>query len=358
MSNEISSQQRAVNFARLTRQHIQTLGTFSGTANSHIEFEVPKARFLQSINLLVKVKLKKNVASNWEFNDKNTLMNLYNVLKRVGVNYNSGFNPFVAPGKDIAILNMLRVNPDVILPSCTFDKSLCTVYGVDTYEKGDYKFTVPSSTDLDYYFRLELPLTLNERDTQGLIMVQNAQTLLTVAVDIADRVNNQTVESVEIKPELITFSIPPIKEAIPDLTVLKIVDSRKETFTAGGSNLIKLPTGQIYRKMIFYFENEAGEPLNVDDFNSNIEILFNTADVPYSIDPYMMRLRAVSMFGNTLPEGYYVLDLSTAGVPNMAGSRDYIDCEQLTSCEVRFSTFENGKITTISERISRLTVSK
>ena len=359
MVTTVSPQQRALNFGAYTRQHIQTLGSQSGTANSHIEYEVPKARLLQAINLLVEVTLKKASASTTTLNDLNAKMELYNVIRRMSIDYNNGFSPVVASGKDIAIVNMLRVKSDTVIPTCILDKSMCTITAPTASAETDDKITLASATDVKYYFMLEVPVTLNDRDPSGLVLAQNGQTLINFSIDIADSVNEIPVDSVKITPQLVTFSIPPVESAFPDLSVLKVLDSRKESFTGGGSNLIKLPTGMIYRKVIIYLEDENGNPMTPTDITSNIELLLNTADIPYSINPQMLRLRTTTQTGGRLPEGYYALDFSCQGTnPNYGGSRDYIDAEQITTFEMRFTTTKAGKITLISEKISRLIASK
>lgn len=339
MSTQITPQQRAQNFGAYTRQHKQTLGSKTGTANDHIEFEVPKARLLQSISLLCNVKINQNgdLFPNNTVNDK---LELYNVLRRVSIDYNNGFSPVVASGKDIAVLNMLRIDPTTIIPSETADASMCT------FED--------EGTTANYYFMLELPLTLNERDPVGLILAQNGQTLINFSVDIANKVGAHEVTSVKVTPIITSFSVPTSELAFPDLSVLKVVDSRKEVFSAGAPNVVKLPIGMIYRKIIFGLFDDEGNAITPDKITSNIELIFNGADVPYSVDAQALRLMTVSSTGSKLPEGYYAFDFATAGVPNMAGSRDYIDCETLSTFEVRFTSAESGKLTIISEKISRL----
>ena len=357
MANAISPQQRALNFGAFTRKHMQTLGMKKGTANSHIEFEVPKARLLQAINLLCSVTLK-GEAKDRQFGGINDKLALYDVLRRVSIDYNNGFSPVVASGMDIAVMNMLRVDPASIIPTAIADKSLCSIDSPRaTYETEEY-MTLENSDTIKYYFYLEIPLTLNERDPNGLVLAQNGQTLINFSVDIASKVIDTDVESIEVTPVLTTFSVPTHAEAFPDLSILKILDSRKETFVGGGSTLVKLPVGQIYRKLIIKLEDEEGNPINPEDITSNFELLFNTADIPYSVNPRALRLRTVSETGGKLPRGYYAFDFSYAGTPNYGGSRDYIDCEKLTTFELRFTSAKSGKVTIISEKISRLIASK
>lgn len=357
MANTISPQQRAMNFGAMTRQHIQTLGSQTGTANDHMIFEVPKARLLQSINLLCKVTLKKSSASTTEFGNKNVKLALYDVIRRFSLDYNNGFATQTCSGKELAMLNMLRFNPDAIVPSTYADSSLCTITAPAVTSEDKNKIVLASGTNLEYYFKLDIPLTLNERDPSGLVLAQNNATLINFSIDVADKVLAIPVDKIEVIPEIVSFSVPTAPEAFPDMSVLKIVDSRKETFIGGGSNLVRLPVGMIYRKIVFYLEDENGNAITPENINGNFEILFNTADIPYSINPQALRLRTVNQCGTGLPDGFYALDLSYQGIPNMGGSRDYIDAEHITTLELRFSSKVGGKITIISEKISRLIAS-
>ena len=50
-------------------------------------------------------------------------------------------------------------------------------------------------------------------------------------------------------------------------------------------NIIKLPVGTIYRKLIMKFVDNNGAALNDGNFTGMIDFVFNQADTPYSIDP-------------------------------------------------------------------------
>ena len=355
---QLSPQARAMNFGYYTRQHIQTLGAMTGTAGSHLEFEVPKARLLQAINLEVEYTLKAKKEGEsiniYTGDDLNKKLALYDVLKRISINFNNGFQNMTASGKEFAILNMLRVKSDTIIPAGYEHEGKMCYFGIGDGE---------TASELTVNFMLEIPITLNDRDPAGLVLAQNATTLINGQIDIANdlaikSLENAYIDSVIIKPQIVSFSIPDMPEAFPDLTVLKIVDSRKSGFNAGGSNVISIPTGQIYRKIIIKLEDEEGNPILPEDITSNFELIFNGADTPYAISPRALRFRSVTQTGGCMPEGYYVFDFSCQGTnPNYGGSRDYVDSEQLTVFEARFTCRKAGKVTIISEKISRLKAS-
>lgn len=346
MANQtnLTAQQRAMLFGANTRQHFQMLGkqTVNGGAQT-ITFNIPKVRLLQSIRLLVNAKVTTDKKA--EMNDT---LYPYRLIRRVSVDFNNGFSPIVISGRNAAMLNMLRLSPKVIEYS-----------GGDTLCYGAYDL----NSDPYINFMLELPLTLNERDPVGLILAQSQETNITVQIDIAnDSVFTEcctsdatfTIDSVSVTPEVTTFSIPSSPDAFPDMSVLRVVAEQNETFTAGGASSIKLQTGMIYRKILLYFTDEEGKPLTSDDITSNIELVLNSADIPYSISPEMLKQMNISQNGYKLPDGLYAFDFSNQGIPSLGGSRDYLDSERVTEFTLRFTAAKAGKLTVISEKLSRL----
>jgi hypothetical protein len=160
-------------------------------------------------------------------------------------------------------------------------------------------------------------------------------------------------KEMNITPMVETFSIPPIPQAFPDISILKLVSAKRDLYS-GGVSTVRLPVGTIYRKLVLQFENEDGSPVLDEDFSGNLELVFNQADIPYSIKPSILSSLNHKQFGRILPDGVFVFDMSYQGVPNLGNSRDYIDTERLTEFWVRFSTPNAGHVSVISETLSRL----
>ena len=350
-TQQLSAQQRAALFATATRQTFQTLPsqTVSGE-NQTVQFTLPKVRLLSKILLEVSAvaTLKSTAAS-----IAKKVMSPYQILRRISLDLNNGFSPFVIPGRDLYLYNVNRLNPQV-LDATTNKKSMNYVENAAS----------GAGTDAVIDFVLELPVTLNDRDPVGLVMLQSDELSVTLTIDVAQLQNAYalngsnndivTFKSMSITPVVETFSIPPIKEAFPDISVLKLVDSKADTFAGNGQNIVKLNTGTIYRKLIMYFEDNNGVPFTDADFAGNLELVFNQADIPYSIKPSILSAKNTSQLGYTLPDGVYVFDFSNQGIPNLGGTRDYIDTERLTEFWVRFSSTKAGKLTVVSEKLSRL----
>lgn len=348
---KLTPQQRAALFAANTRQHFQMLAQQEATSGgTMLSFRMPKSRILQSIKILVDASIKVKHASGTAFTTN--ALTPYKVIRNVIVDYNNGFAPIRAGAADIALMNMLNPNASMVFPA-TDESTNC---------KCPESFTASSSgTANTFSFELDIPLTLNERDPVGLVLAQNAETNIDMTLDIAnggeivDNASGYTVEitSVKVTPMTVSFSIPSDSRAFPDMSVLKILDARNEDFSAGQAHL-KLPVGQIYRKMILKFSNTDGTPMSIDDITSNIDLVFNTADVPYSIMPKMLRAMNKTMIGKAMPDGIYFFDWSYQGISNYGGSRDTIDTETITEFLLRFTAANAGKVTIIAEKLSRL----
>lgn len=372
---KITPQQRAMLFGANTRQHRQMLGTqtVNGGGQS-MTFTVPKTRLLQSVSLLVKADVTFNSNTEYDLDIYSSKVQTlpYRVLRNIYIDYNNGFRPVRGSAEELAKLNMVRTNPRVLLPHTMDDyyahgRTLCNLYKEDGSVANTIHVESGVAKTYKTEFVLELPLTLNDRDPVGLILAQSQESLININVDVETDAGylssalkhdcpalSSAIKNVEVTPMLTTFSIPSNQDCFPDLSVLKVVDTRTETFNGGGSNQVKLPVGMIYRKLLLEFTDENGVLLNDDDITSNIELIFNGADIPYSISPKHLRYLNTSQLGYELPKGLYLFDFSNQGIPNLGGSRDYIDTERITEFTLRFTTPDAGKVSIISEKISRL----
>ena len=351
-TQQLSAQQRAANFMTATRQTIQTLPTKQVTSeNSTVQFELPKTRFLSKI--MLEVDAVATVVASSGTSVQKDLYTPYQVLRRVSLDLNNGFSPFIIPGRDLYFYNLDRLNPNVLLAgtnkkAMNYVENAASTAGVDNRIK----------------FMVELPLTLNDRDPVGLVMLQNPTTNVVLSVDVEtlakayvlNSANGETAtfKSMSITPVLETYTIPPVESAVPDLSVLKLVSSTNQIFAGNGQNIVKLQVGTIYRKLMLYFADNSNNPLTDADFSGQIELVFNQADIPYSIKPSVLSARNASQLGYTLPDGCYLFDFSYQGIPNLGGSRDYVDTERLTEFWVRFTTTKAGTVTAIAETLSRL----
>lgn len=329
---KITVQQRMLNFASLTRQNMHMLPKqIANEEYTTLQFTYPKTRLLAQTFLRVKVTVADGVAK-----DNETPFDKFAILRKITLDLNNGFMPLVMSGKELAMYNSIATHSNKVV-------------GENGLLKGDAT---------EYEFVLEIKNTLNDSMLQGMILLQNNATMVTLNVDIgkvADALKSGTLTSVEVQPMIVTYTIPAAEAAFPDISVLKLMQAKTHTFTSGGDHLIYLDTGTIYRKLAFYITDENGAPMTADKIKGNIELAFNTADIPYSITADMLRALNVDQFGNRMPEGYYIFDFSSQSpLIGYGGSRDYIDTAKLTQFTLKVNTDAACAVTTITEQLSRL----
>ena len=326
---ELNAQQRAQLFAMSTRQNLQMLAKQTATTLPNtLQFTLPKARLLAGLYVKVKATFDSKP-------DGLELEKLPYLIRRISLDLNNGFAPFVVSGAEAHMYNLIDLNA----------KNMRDSWGV----KG---------TDKVYDINFFLPCTTNPRDPIGLILLQNDQTNVTLNIDMGMGSEcGLAVDptKVEVKVMAETFSVPAHANAYPDLSVLKLVNGRKDSLPTNGQQIIKLATGTIYRKLIFRLTDADGVPMEVEDITSNIELVFNQADINYSIDAEMLRMLNEKQLGTELPKGVFVFDFSNSGgLPNLGGTRDFIDSANLTEFWLRFTTTKVGKCEIVTETLARL----
>ena len=353
MAQSMTVQQRNALFAQATRQNIQGMAKKKITQGATtVSFEIPKARLLSKIWLEIDYKFK--LKSSTVTSVTTSKLTPYAPIRRISLDLNNGWSPYVLDGKSYAVLAGMRQQSHVVYPQAESELGFC--YCPKTLSV--------SSTGVSNSMRttIELPLCLNDRDPIGIILAQSPETLIEVKVDfepessmipLEDGVTLE-VEEITVQPIVETFSIPAVQEAFPDISVVKLCTSRTEMFAGNGQNLIDLVTGTIYRKIAFIIEDLDGNPFSDDDITSNIDLIFNTADVNYSVPPKLIRHKNEMQFGEEQPKGVYIFDFSDNGIPNYGGTRDYIDSTKLTMFQVRFNSNKAGRIRIVSENLARL----
>ena len=331
MAENLTAQQRAQLFAMSTRQNMQMLAKETATTLPNtLQFTLPKARLLAGLYISIKAKFAAPITINEVDN------NFTQLVRRISLDLNNGFAPFVVSGEELRLYNLVDINANHI---------------------NNMWFGGQSGSN-DYMTNYYLPCTTNPRDPIGLILLQNDQTNVTLSVDLGTGiglVNDNGIEKVEVKVMAETFSIPANANAYPDLSVLKLVNGRMDSLPTAGQQIIKLATGTIYRKLIFKLTDTNGHPMDASDITSNIELVFNQADINYSIDPEMLSILNSKQLGTFLPPGVFVFDFSNSGgLPNLGGTRDFIDSANLTEFWLRFTTTKAGKCEIVTETLARL----
>lgn len=353
---KISPFERAQRFAQLTRKHWQPLAPVAATENSTVQFTLTKSRLLSKIFLLVKGTMTLTHAAS----TAGTLAPFapYSFVKNVRVEYNNGFSPFNIPGKELYMYNLARGNGASIKPATSVTAATAAamrernVVGLQSGAGG------VANT---FRFLAELPIAVNDRDPVSLFLLQNEEVTVTVTVEFDDAdvvlstLTGFTVamSSLSVTPVIETFSIPPVAEAFPDLGMIKLVNRQKEAISGAGDFTTKLRVGNIYRKLFVLIEDAAGGEFD-GDLSGNFELVFNEADYPVRIPPWVLSGLNHEWYGTTLPQGVWVFDFTYQGIPNYGGGRDYVDTEKMTEFWFKFTAAAAGNITVLHETLTRL----
>jgi len=348
MAKNLSPAERNLAFVQMTRHMLQKLPAMTLVESSTASFTLPKTHLTSKVYLLIEGTFKVAHASQTSFQLKRYAP--YRFLRNVRVSINNGFSPFQLSGIGLAIYNKLRLNSKILDPvSDELGYCYITTKAASGGAVNNMRFVV------------ELPFVLNERDPIGLILTQNEETVVTVQVDtntILDLFKDKTgytVSDVNIAmtPIVESFSIPPVPEALPDLSILKLVHEQNFDINQTGDLTLKMPVGTTYRKLILDFEDGAGEGFGLSDLD-NIQIILNQADIPYHVPAKLITSLNQLHYGDILEKGTFVLDWSYQGIPNLGGARDYVDTERLTEFWIKTNVGKVGNVRVIYEHLARL----
>lgn len=346
---KLSPSQRASLFAQSTRQYKQELPSMTFKEGETISISLPKTRFLSKISLKVKGSFKVTHASKTSYTKAK--FDKYKLLRQVRMSINNGFNPYQVGGAELYMYNLMN----------QFTPAGDDNFGMDVLEN---VVSSGGTTDKVSYV-LDLPMTLNDRDPVGLLMLQNEQTVVTLSVDcgyLKDVMTDTDVTisdiNIQVTPVIETFSIPMIPDAVPDYSVIKLVNEQIENVVGAGDMIVKLPVGLTYRKIMVYIGTDtAFTPIDHTKLG-NFQLVFNQADTPYNVSADHIAYENRKAYGGSLPAGCYVFDFSTQGVANMGGGRDYIDTERLTEfwLKINFKEISGSAnyVYVVAEKLARL----
>lgn len=348
MAEQLTPQQRQMNFNRLTRQHLQMSADIPAQENSNITFDLSKSRLTSRVRMEITGDLKVTHATNTSYTPSPFAP--FNLINRVSIDINNGFSPFTVSGRDLYLYSLLDDHAHTFTPATSGRGSV--VQGLTASAAG---------ADNKIRFLVDLPVALNDRDSVGLLLTQNQETTVTVSVFFGAAANLVTgagytvaLSNLKVSPVVETFSVPPSPEALPDISVLKLVQTTKKSIAGGGLQELHLPVGMTYRKLILFIEDASGNGIPDDAFTSNFELVMNQADSPYRVKPSILAGINHRQFGTPLPVGAYAFDFSYNGLANYGTARDYVDTERLTEFWFRFVATAPGNVTAIYEVLSRL----
>jgi hypothetical protein len=346
---KLSPDQRARMFSQMTRKYEQVLPSEKFKENSTLSFQLPKTRFLSKITLHVRGTFKTAHGSKTSFTK--SIFDKFNLVRRVRLSINNGFNPYDISGNMLSLYNKAN----------HYQRPDADVFDLDVLGN----VVSVSGTTNTVTYALELPISLNDRDPIGLLLLQNEQSIVTLNVDTSSLSsimtdNDITIsdDSIYFTPVLETFSIPLIPDAIPDYSIVKLVNEQSENIVSTNEMIVKLPLGLTYRKLGVYLASDTAYTPIPHANISGFQLIFNQADTPINVSSDHVARKNRVDYDGSMPVGSYMFDFSSQGIANLGGGRDYVDTERLTECwlKVQFSGLSGASnyIHLFSEKLAKL----
>lgn len=330
--SEVSQQVKNAIFSKGTRKHIHPLASKAIGESSNVQWEIPKARYITSIFLLVEGTFTVTHASATTWTASR--LSPHRFLTNVSLNINNGFSPFKVSGEGAYLMNLIN-------PANTGFSTLATLAATrgancltGTAASGGSSNTIK--------FLVELPLSINERDYVGVINAADPTTNIVLEIDsgtilsLFSSTTGYTISSVSITgtPYVVSLTIPdnPIqgkdpREHLLDLTKIKLVHGQSKTISATGEDINALPKGTTYRKLIIDCHS-SGTALT-DAEISKFKISLNQADALIEMTGKQLQSYNQKQLGYALPAGVWVFDFSYQGFSNYGGQRDLLDTDSL-----------------------------
>lgn len=355
-NKKISPNQRAQMFASMTRKNWQPLPAVAGAASSTVQFTLTKSRLFSRLWLQILATVTYTQAGNVPAVP--SAWSPYDFIRNVRVEYNNGWSPFNITGRQLYMYNLMRNNSSAFNLNTAATAAAAALLR-NRNVMGLQSAAAPGQANV-LRFVPELPIAINERDPVSLFLLQNEEVTVTVTVEFDASTTLHTVaagltsavSAMTVTPVVETFSIPPVADAMPDLGMIKIVSASQETIAGAGPYTFKLRPGNMYRKIAVYIEDGTGGEFD-GDLSGNFEIVFNEADTPVRIPPWVLSSINSDHYGQTLPNGLWVFDFTYQGLANYGGARDLIDSREMTELWFKFTAAAAGNITILQETLAR-----
>lgn len=304
-----------MSFIEKTRQNFMNLANLDYKSKQGVYVDIARVGFLATVKLIFNGKLTAKHASKTTFTKAPTAP--YSIAERVKLMLNNGTALWDTSGWGAYLKNMI-------------DKQEYKMdYALEGGSPAVFSFgnaVSATGAENDVNFSLNLPLSINDRDMIGLLLLQNDSTVLTLRIENADA--SALMTDTDIECELIGswevvieyFSVPASVEDYPNLTRLHQVLESQRAITNTGENKMSLQRGKTYMRII---NSLALDGKYVDEVN-RIRLTYNLNTTPYDMSGAAMKVLQRERYGRDLPVGTYVHDFFYQGIPNLGNHRDFV----------------------------------
>lgn len=320
-----------MSFITATRQNIRNLTTLEHRSNQTMQADISRVGFLATINLRFKGKLTAKHASKTSFTKAEEAP--YNLAERVRFVLNNGVSVWDTSGYGALLQNMV----------CDYHYRMDEVFsGSNVFKFGN---TVSiSGAENDINFTLKMPISVNDRDMVGLLLLQSSQIVGTVQVHCADA--SVLMTDTDITASLDGtwyisyeyFDVPMNTADYPVTDVVHQVLEDMNTINAAGENRFVIPRGNTYMRIINQIKlNNTATLTGIE----KASLRYNLTNEPYSLLTDDMLALQLERYGRPLPNGVLVWDFFYQGIPNMGNNRDFVDTANISEFD-QFITVSNS----------------
>ena len=346
-----SPAQQLLNFNDNTSKYKSPLQTQVGAENGTLKFQFEPSKLLSKTYLLITAVCTIVQAAAVPATPHED--GVWNFIKKISLISHKGFRPFDVSGSMIRDINYANLGSVRMTPAVVDGRSR-VVQGVTSAAGGGAANAVR--------LLVELPNTINDRDLAGLILLQNDKVNLSLEVTLGNVTDlfpavggfTYTLSAISVTVTQDLFNIPDDLNFYPiDLIrVVKLNHEFSQAITIG-DNLIRLTTGNTFRKIFLQFYTAAGVRA-ADATLGDIYLILGGSTYKYQVSPYQLAMEN-SEDGYILPYGCFVIDLSSGqGLRNLSGRRDYINTDNLGELNIRVNSTAAGLVKVCTETLTTM----
>jgi hypothetical protein len=291
------------NFDANTRQKIVQLPTLTkGLGSNTQQTQLPKTGILAGIYLQISATVAGGLSAP-------NAAGASSIVRRVRLFVNSGITLIDISGPGYGYL---------------LNESLESEYFLAQGQYTGRSAVTPTSFDLSMY----LPISVNLRDAIGAFMLQNEQTIVTLAIDFEQDATVATGATVTatVKPYLILFTVPVNQADWPPFNVVHQILEDQQAVGAGQVTY-PWPRGNTYLSL----SHGLGIGAAGSDGFTQVAIRLNQSDYLQNTDAAYLDVQHRLFRGRARPAGAAIFDfLASSGTGNYGKTRDVVNSARVT----------------------------
>lgn len=350
----LMSQGMAGNFARATRQSILTQPAFSFSSGLPVKLDLPQTGFLADIFALFVGTTTTGAASS------TTLLNYIppplGIANRIHVFSNQGVDIWSAGAWATYLSNKTekyRFEP-IVEEASEFNYSNAFGNSRDPFTRYfQSDAALGASASQNWRFSSWLPIAWGPSAESGLQLLQDPAIRYSFEVtwgtlaSLYSATTGTVTISATCLPTVVLYHAPERAIDLPKLSYTRtVLEDQQALLSGSGDNVYKFVTGNIATKVILEHVNAPagvqtpifpnGTTLaNSTNPVTRTKLRYSQTQIPYDMDADTQLFRQRWLYGQDLPGGVYVHELSMPnGLPELVGVRDVLNTARLTDLDL------------------------